>query len=50
MTQLIVRASDVSRREIHKNTQNTLKFGRNLINVCTTYLKLFSAIGAIYLP
>ena len=39
-------------REIHKNTQNTPKFGTNLfqIHVCTTYLKLFSAIAAIYLP
>ena len=37
-------------RGIHKNTKNTAKFGRNLIHVCTTYLKLMSAIGAIYLP
>ena len=25
-------------REIHKTTQNTAKFGRNLIIVCTTYV------------
>ena len=35
MTQLIVRASDISRcrraAKIHKNMQNTAKFGRNLI-------------------
>ena len=34
-------------REIHKNMKNTGKFIRNRIHVCTTYLKLISAIGAI---
>ena len=40
-------------REIHKDTKNTATFGRNLIkymSVQHNYLKLTSAIGAIYLP
>ena len=41
-------------REIHKNTKNIAKFAveilSNTCDVCTTYLKLISAIGAIYLP
>ena len=56
---VIYRASNLSRgrgaakfRKIHKNTQNTPKFGRNLIkymHVCTAILKLDSATGGIYL-
>ena len=39
-------------REIQKNTKNTAKFCRNLIKYTSVqhYLKLISAIGAIYLP
>ena len=36
-------------REIHKNTQNTAKFGRNLIKYMSVQ-QFFSATGGIYLP
>ena len=38
-------------REIHKDMQNTAKFGRNLIKYMSVLiLKLVSATGGIYLP
>ena len=43
----------VKSRQIHKNMKNTAKFGRNLVKYMSgqhNYLKLISAIGAIYLP
>ena len=56
MMQLVVRASDISRRRKAPKFTKTRKIPRNSVEivsntyVCTTYLKLFSAIGAIYFP
>ena len=52
VTELRNSGKSVKSRKIHKNTKNTAKFCRNLIKYTSVqhYLKLTSAIGAIYLP